>query len=73
LREGGWCAILDDQQRSRQQHPIRRQARHFHDHSNARSDEDRLLQQASDIFWLLGKLAQALAMPGRKRSAQSVI
>jgi len=69
LREGGWCAILDDQQRSRQQHPIRRQARHFHDHSNA----DRLPQEASDIFWLLGKLAQVEPCPEEKRSTQSVI
>jgi haloalkane dehalogenase len=59
--QGG--AILDHLQRSQQQHPIRRQAGHFHDHSNARSNEDRLPQEAPDIFWLLGKLAQAEPCP----------
>jgi haloalkane dehalogenase len=59
--QGG--AILDDLQRSQQQHPISRQARHFHDHSNARSNEDSLPQEAPDIFWLLGKLAQAEPCP----------
>src|SRR5215472_5379968 len=39
---------------SQQQHAIRRQARHFHDHFNARSDEGGLPRGASDIFWLLG-------------------
>jgi haloalkane dehalogenase len=56
-------AILEDLQWSKQQHPIRRLICHFHDHSNARSNEDRLPQGVSDVFWLLGKLAQARPRP----------
>ena len=35
----------------------------FHDHSNVRPNEDRLSQGVSEIFWLLGKLAQAQPCP----------
>ena len=49
-RLGQGRAVLDDLQRSQQQQPIRRQAHHFHDHSNARSNEDRLSQGVSDTF-----------------------
>jgi hypothetical protein len=43
------ASIPDDLQRSQQKHAVRRQARHFHDRSNARSNDGGLQQEVLDI------------------------